>query len=281
MAIFERWMRGIGDDGRSTVNVLRLTTMRRRCDVATNLDYMEEGCNSFTSVCTMSLECTALTSLRVTIPAYYLFWEDEAALANFLAYDLPLKSKGIQKFQNTLRALQNLREVVVDIPCLSEIEKETCPAFHKLSPILQYALTRRNAYLLKETKSVVESTQLHQPDASIYVDVIYARTFCESPGGGIDYGDLLDFERVISVPMGRQSVIFSSFDAFGGRHDYIAWLEREHPEEGKRFAQESAKRTLKDDTSPMERFTLDKLELEDLWASVWGDGCRRLTLTNM
>lgn len=243
MDIFERYLRGIGDDGRSAVKILGLLTIRDRSDFVTNLDYTEDGYNKFARVCTMLLECTSLTSLQLTIPGYYLFREDETALANFLIHDQPLRSKGIQKFQDTLQALPKLRKVIVDTPYLFDIDKKTCPAFHKLAPVLRYALTRRNSDLLSAMKSIVESTHLHQPNASIRVIVASVHTLHGSLRRRNNYS--IGLSGLLSDGTRQQNGLYDLLATFHGQRDYNVWWAKQNPNKRKRLAQRSASQKAK------------------------------------
>lgn len=107
-------------------------------------------------------------------------------------------------------------------------------------------------------KSIVESTQLRQPIASIYVYIKSARILRSSlhrkslieDWYGFRLSRVTGLSGVASGGLGRQTDPYGVYGACDGQRDYDAWLAKECGKTRQRFEQEYAKRTSKDVVLP-------------------------------
>jgi hypothetical protein len=87
MAVFERFVRGIGDDSRFKVEDLKLSTQRHYRELVPNVEYTEGAYIMFTRVTNIMLDCVSLTSISLTITDYYLLQDEQMAVEAFLFHD--------------------------------------------------------------------------------------------------------------------------------------------------------------------------------------------------
>lgn len=176
MAILERFLRGLGDEGRSAVNALQ-SLNRTDCPCCGRLfpmDLTKSGYTTFLGVSKILIDCTSLTTLHMASTEYYLYRNDEAALKDLFFRGQPLKSEGLNSFQKTLQSLPNLRNADLDVPPLarfyeiSHVEEDELPSF------LQFAFTgKQHAKLWLMTLKILNATKLQLADGRVYVKYEY------------------------------------------------------------------------------------------------------------
>jgi hypothetical protein len=167
MAIFERFLYSLGDDGRSVViSLVVLNFTSCWCCSVQSLDLTGIGHHSFIGVCGLLPSCMSLTTLRVTISEHYLFRNDQAALEDFLLRGRVLKGEGLMAFQKILQGLPKLVNVDLDLP---GTDPDSRIIWHEFKPFLQFAFTseRHNklwtavAEILRGTKLQLEAGHVH------------------------------------------------------------------------------------------------------------------------
>jgi hypothetical protein len=124
-AIVERFLRGLGDDGRSAIKSLNCFsgTGCPCCGGLLPMDLTNTGYTTFLGVSKMLVDCSSLMTLRMAVSQYHLFRNDEDALKDLFLRGQPLKSEGLTAFQKTVQALLNLLNVDLDVPPLDKLTR--------------------------------------------------------------------------------------------------------------------------------------------------------------
>jgi hypothetical protein len=170
MAAFEQFLRVLGVDGRYGIKSLAVVDSSGcLTHGARPLGFSEAGHVSFKSACRMLLDCTYLTTLRLTVSELYLFQDDEEALKGFFNRGEMLKSRGLDAFRQTLQALPKLQDVRIDIP--KDGERQTRADWQELTPFLKYVFTdERRMKLWVITKAILQGTKLQSKTGLVHVN---------------------------------------------------------------------------------------------------------------
>lgn len=168
VALLERFLRGLGDDGRFGVRAVRMH-VAPCCETCGHVpqDLTEAGHLAFAQVCSMLLECVALTTLKITVAEQYLFHNEQAALEDVLLHGKPLNRQGPRSFQSLLQSLPKLQAVEIDAPTYINIRHFTSKM---ATPFARYAFTGYCRYnLWKIIKAILEGTKLQTVNGKIKV----------------------------------------------------------------------------------------------------------------
>lgn len=171
IAVLERFLRGLGDEGRLGVRMLGMneSSCYDSCLLVPQ-DFTPNGYSAFMRVCNMLSGCSSLTKIKFSLPEQYLFHGEQAALEDILLHGKALNSQGVHNFQKILQSLPRLRSPRINALTINIDERHI--KSKEVTPFLRYAFTgRRRYFLLAMIKIVLEQTQLQVDGGQVTVEI--------------------------------------------------------------------------------------------------------------
>jgi len=169
-SIFERFLRGLGDDGRFGVRSLPVLGSGA-CYLygQTPLESTPAAYATFTNTLSLISECSSLTTLAIKINEINVFWNDQTGLEAFFLQGHTLASEGISALQKALKALPHLLNADIGIPNPLVDQCEPNELIRRTS-FPQYAFTGiRRVKLWMTAKQKLQATVLQSAHGPVHI----------------------------------------------------------------------------------------------------------------